>query len=290
MNIQGLLNVLIDGVSYGILIFLISIGLSITLGLMKFINLAHGGFAMIGGYSMVSLTTSLGIGYIPSLLLSVVVSGGIGAILEKILIRRVYKKTELQHVLFSIGLAFFLSAIFNIFYGPQQQIIDIPTLINSNLKFFSINILSYRLYIVAIGLISLGLILYLFNGTIFGAKVRASVDSRPTAESIGINVSKIFAITFSLGAAFAGLAGAIAIPALGLDPSFPFKYLVIMLMVVAIGGAGSIIGSFFASVFLGVIDALFKYLSPEIGSYIIYLILVLTMIFFPNGILKAIKK
>ncbi|CAM5219534.1 Branched-chain amino acid transport system permease protein OS=Castellaniella defragrans OX=75697 GN=HNR28_001881 PE=3 SV=1 [Castellaniella defragrans] len=142
----------------------------------------------------------------------------------------------------------------------------------------------YRLFILLAGIVALILLATLFHKTLFGARVRAAVDSQATARSIGIPVSRLFALTFGLGAAFAGLGGALAISLLGLDPSFPLKYLVIVLMVVAMGGPASILGAFVAALFLGTADALFKYYIPETGSFVIYALLVLTLIFLPQGL------
>lgn len=284
MNPSGLLTVVVDGIAYGMLLFLFSIGLSITLGLMRFINLAHGAFAMAGGYVLVVLVGMTGLPFLLALPVAFAATGLLGAALERTVIRHVYRKSELQQVLFSIGLAFAAGAIANILFGPQQQPIPLPGWATQMLGFAGIAISGYRLFVMACGLVALTALIALFNHTLFGARVRAAVDKRVTAEGIGINVSRLFAVAFSLGAAFAGLGGALAVGFLGLDPSFPLKYLVIVLMVVAIGGPGSIAGSFAAALFLGVADALSKYWLPEIGGFVIYAILVMVMITMPKGI------
>lgn len=286
MNLLGLLTVLVDGLAYGMLLFLFSIGLSITLGLMRFINLAHGAFAMCGGYLMVVLVGSAGVPFLLALPLIFVLTGAIGAVLERGLITHIYKKPELQHVLFSIGLAFVAGAIANIIFGPQQQPVPLPDWANAPVHLLGVATTGYRLFILVAGVCALLALLGLFHRTLFGARVRAAVDMRGTAESIGINVTRLFALTFGLGAAFAGLGGALAVGFLGLDPSFSLKYLVIVLMVVAIGGPGSIAGSFVAALFLGLTDAVFKYYLPGIASFVIYALLVLTMIFMPRGIFR----
>lgn len=286
MNLEGLLTVLVDGLAYGMLLFLFSIGLSITLGLMRFINLAHGAFAMCGGYLMVVLVGSLGLPFLAALPVAFVATGLVGAVLERSLITHLYRKPELQHVLFSIGLAFVAGAIANILFGPQQQPIPMPEWASARVELLGTWTTGYRVFVMAAGLVALGLLLALFHRTLFGARVRAAVDLRGTAESIGINVSRLFALTFGLGAACAGLGGALAVGFLGLDPSFPLKYLVIVLMVVAIGGPGSIVGSFVAALFLGTADALFKYYVPAVGSFVIYGLLVLGMVFLPHGLTR----
>ncbi|MDM0078135.1 branched-chain amino acid ABC transporter permease [Variovorax sp. J2P1-59] len=286
MNVQGFTTVLVDGLAYGMLLFLFSIGLSITLGLMRFINLAHGAFAMCGGYLMVVLVGGLGMPFLLALPATFVATGLVGAVLERLLIAHVYRKLALQHVLFSIGLAFVASAIANIMFGPQQQPIPLPDWAVAKVTLLGTWTTGYRVFIMVCGTLALCLLLALFHRTLFGARVRAAVDLRGTAESIGINVTRLFALTFGLGAACAGLGGALAVGLLGLDPSFPLKYLVMTLMVVAIGGPGSILGSFIAALSLGLADGLFKYYVPAVGSFVIYALLVLTMIFMPSGLIR----
>lgn len=286
MNVHGFLTVVIDGLAYGMLLFLFSIGLSITLGLMRFINLAHGAFAMCGGYLMVVLVAGLGVPFLLALPAAFLGTGAIGALLERVLIAHVYRKSELQHVLFSIGLAFVAGAVATIVFGPQQQPIPLPEWASARVNVLGTWTTGYRVFVMGAGLLALLLLLALFHRTLFGARVRAAVDQRQTAESIGINVARLFARTFGLGAACAGLGGALAVGFLGLDPSFALKYLVIVLMVVAIGGPGSILGSFIAAIFLGLADALFKYYLPATGSFVIYALLVLSMVFSPQRLFR----
>ncbi|ADZ71555.1 branched-chain amino acid ABC transporter permease [Polymorphum gilvum] len=281
---SGALTVVVDGIAYGMLLFLFSIGLSITLGLMRFVNLAHGAFAMCGGYVAVMLLNRFGVPFLLTLPAAFVGAGLIGMVAERTVIRHVYGMPELRQVLFSIGLAFAAGAIANILFGPQQQPVLLPAALTMRIEVFGVGTTVYRLFVTFCGIVAVVGLTYLFNNTRFGAKVRAAVDSRRTAEGIGINVDRLFVMAFGLGAAFAGLGGALGVGIVGLDPSFPFKYLVIVLMVVVIGGPGSILGSFAAANFLGVTDAVFKYLVPEVGSFVIYGLLVLVLIFFPKGL------
>lgn len=283
MNLLGLASVILDGIAYGMLLFLFSIGLSVTLGLMRFINLAHGAFAMCGGYIAVVLLNQFGVPYVLTLIPAFVLTGLVGIGAERLVIRHLYRRSELQQVLFSIGLAFAAGAVADIFFGPNQQPVLLPDWMVARYELFGLGLSGYRLFIIASGIAALIVLLALFNATLFGARVRAAVDRRQTAEGIGINVGKLFALTFGLGAGFAGFGGALAVGFLGLDPTFPLKFLVIVLMVVAIGGPGSTLGSLGAALFLGFTDALFKYLLPEVGGFVIYGVLVLVMIFMPQG-------
>jgi branched-chain amino acid transport system permease protein len=280
----NVLTVMADGIAYGMLLFLFSIGLSITLGLMRFINLAHGAFGMLGGYVATRLMNEFGVPFLLVLPLAFLAAGVFGLGLERTLIRFLYRESPLQQVLFSIGLALAASALVTIVFGPQQQLVRLPAGLNMRLDIFGVPINSYRLFLIGLGIVLAGGMIALFNYTLFGARIRASVDNRRAAEGIGIKVDRLFAVTFSLGAGLAGLGGALAVDFLGLDPTFPFKYLVIVLMIVAIGGPGSIGGSLVAAVALGVIDALFKYFVPEVGSFVIYAFLVAILTLYPKGL------
>lgn len=283
----NLAGVVFDGLSYGMLLFLFSIGLSITLGLMRFINLAHGAFAMVGGYTAVYMTGPAGLPFLLALPAAFAVAGVIGYGLELVVIRHVYRVPELQQVLFSIGLAFVATALATIAFGPQQQAVTLPGWLSGRLMVGGaggLGLGSYRLFLVLVAAVAAVALVLLFNRTLFGARIRAAVDHRRAAEGIGIRVERLFAVTFALGAAMAGLGGALAVDSLGLDPTMPLKYLILVLMIVAIGGPGSIAGSLGAALVLGVVDALFKYEVPELGSFVIYGLLVVLLLVFPRGI------
>jgi branched-chain amino acid transport system permease protein len=281
---NGFASVAADGVAYGMLLLLFSVGLSVTLGLMRFINLAHGAFAMCGGYVATTLLQSAQLPFLLILPAAFLVTALVGVLIERSVIRHVYAMPALQQVLFSIGLAFAASAVATIIFGPQQQAVLLPDWLAGHVDIVGVRVGSYRLFLVFAGLVTAACLMLLFNRTLFGAKIRASVDNRRTAEGIGINVDRLFALTFGLGAGLAGLGGALSVGFLGLDPTFPFKYLTVVLMVVAIGGPGSIGGSFVAALFLGIVDALFKYYLPAVGSFVVYGLLVATMIFLPRGL------
>jgi branched-chain amino acid transport system permease protein len=280
----NLLGVIADGLSYGMLLFLFSIGLSITLGLMRFINLAHGAFAMVGGYVTVTMVNDAGLPFLLTLPAAFVVAGVVGLVLERLVIRFIYREPALQQVLFSIGLAFFASALATIIFGPQQQPIALPSWLSGRVTVLGVTVGANRVFLTVVGAIAAALLVALFNHTLFGARIRAAVDHRRAAEGIGIRVQQIFAVTFALGAAMAGLGGALAVDSLGLDPSMPFKFLIAVLMIVAIGGPGSIAGSLVASVVLGVVDAVVKYEVPELGPFVIYVLLVGILLVFPRGL------
>ncbi|MCV9936320.1 branched-chain amino acid ABC transporter permease [Boseaceae bacterium BT-24-1] len=280
---SSLVAVLVDGVAYGMLLFLSAVGLSVTLGLMRFINLAHGAFAMVGAYLAV-VVVAAGLPFLLALPLVFVVVGAFGIAIERTAIRHLYRRSALEQVLFSIGLAFALGALANLIFGPQQQAIQTPAWLTGRVALAGLDITSYRLFLIAMGAATAIALIYLFEHTLFGARIRAAVDNRRAAEGIGIQVERLFALTFGLGAALAGLGGALSVEMLGLDPAFALKYLTMLLMVVAIGGAGSIEGSLLAALGLGTIDALFKYLLPEAGGFVIFGLLVAVLLVKPAGL------
>lgn len=279
----SLVAVIIDGIAYGMLLFLSAVGLSVTLGLMRFINLAHGGFAMVGAYLAV-VVVDAGLPFLLALPLVFVAVGMFGIAIERTAICHLYRRSALEQVLFSIGLAFTLGALANLIFGPQQQAIQTPSWLGGQVALLGFEIASYRLFLIAMGAATAIGLIYLFEHTLFGARIRAAVDNRRAAEGIGIQVEHLFALTFGLGAALAGLGGALSVEMLGLDPAFALKYLTMLLMVVAIGGAGSIEGSLLAALALGTIDAVFKYTLPEAGGFVIFGLLVAVLLVKPAGL------
>ena len=278
------MTVLFDGIASGMLLFLISVGLSVTLGLMNFVNLAHGAFAMVGGYVCVTLLNRLGVPFLLSLPLAALATAAVGVLLERVLYRRLYGATHLDQVLFSISLVFMSMAAASYFFGANQQPLQLPEFLRGQFKLPGVDMGVYRLFLIVVsGLIAWGL-QALVSGTRFGAQLRASVDNPRAARGVGINVERIFTLTFALGTALAGVGGAMGVEMLGLDPGFPVKYVVYFLIVVAVGGSGSITGSLVASLILGVVDVAGKYYVPEVGSFLIYAVMVLTLVFRPQGL------
>jgi branched-chain amino acid transport system permease protein len=282
--ITSLIGVLFDGLAYGSLLFLISIGLSVTMGLMNFINLAHGAFAMLGGYAAVIAMSRLGIPFLPSLVIAFVLSGAVGALLERVLYRRLYRATHLDQVLFTIGLTLMSIATATWFFGPGQQPVRLPPFLTGQVHVLGIDLGAYRLFLIAMVAVATLLLTYLVERTRFGAQIRASVDNQQASVGLGINVERVFSVTFALGSALAGLGGGLGIDVLGLDPTFPLKYMVYFLLVVAVGGAGTIRGPLIAALLLGVVDVAGKYYVPQIGSFVIYAAMVLLLLLFPSGL------
>lgn len=277
-------GVLFDGIAYGSLLFLVSVGLSVTMGLMNFVNLAHGAFAMLGGYTCVLAMTRLGAPFLLTFPLAFIVTAIAGAVLERTLYRRLYKASHLDQVLFSVGLCFVAIATATYFFGPTQQPVRLPAFLEGQWHVSGLDLGIYRLFLIAVVLVVTLALGYLVKHTRFGAQVRAAVDDPDVSAGVGINVNRVFTLTFALGSGLAGLGGALGIDLLGLDPTFPFKYLVYFLLVVSVGGAGTIKGPAVAALVLGVFDVAGKYYVPEVGAFVIYVLMVVLLITFPAGL------
>jgi len=279
-----MLTILFDGVAYGMLLFVLAVGLAVTLGLMNFVNLAHGAFAMAGGYVTVVLMNRYGVPFLACLPLAFLASAAIGAILERTLYRRLYDRPHLDHVLFSIGLVFMAVAAVDYAMGSQQQVVRLPAWLTGRFDLAGIGIGKYRTFLIVIcGLLALILQLTL-SFTRFGIRLRAAVDDRRVARGLGIPVNAIFAATFAVGSGRAGLGGALGAEILGLDPTFPLKFMIYFLIVVVVGGSASIIGPFVAALVLGIADVAGKYYVPALGTFVIYTLMIAILIVRPQGL------
>ena len=277
-------SILFDGLAYAMFLFITSVGLSVTMGLMGFVNLAHGAFAMAGGYIVVSLTRDLGIGFVPSLGIAAVTVGAASVVFERGLYRRLYKATDLEQVLLTIGLAFMAIAIFTYFYGPIPKSVPLPTWLQGDINLGFRAFPSYRAFLIGLGVVLICVLWYAFERTNIGAKIRAAVDNRRMAESVGINVDRLFTLTFAVGSGLAALGGGLAIQLFGLSPSFAVLYLVLFLIVVAVGGLGSLKGTLLAAILLGVCDTAGKYVFADAGGFFIYALAVLILLIKPAGL------
>ncbi len=276
-------SILFDGLAYAMFLFITSVGLSITMGLMGFVNLAHGAFAMAGGYVVVTLTRNLGIDFVPALLIAAVVVGAVSVVFERGLYRRLYKATDLEQVLLTIGIAFMAIATATYFYGPIPKSVPLPAWLQGDINLGFRTFPSYRAFLVVLGAVLISVLWFAFEKTNIGAKIRAAVDNRRMAESVGINVDLLFTLTFAVGSGLAALGGGLAIQLFGLSPSFAVLYLVLFLIVVAIGGLGSLKGTLLAALLVGVVDTGGKYMLAEAGGFFIYAITIIVLLIKPAG-------
>jgi len=282
-------TILFDGIAYGMLLFILAVGLSVTMGLMNFINLAHGAFAMVGGYLTVVLMQRFDVPFLVCLPMAFAGAALLGAVLERTLYRPMYRKPHLDQVLFSIGLAFMAVASVDYFVGSQQQIMQLPEWLKGRTELgtgtpWELGMGHYRLFIIAVcAALTVGL-QYVLSATRFGSRLRASVDDPRVAAGMGINVNVVFAMTFAVGSGLAGLGGALGAEVLGLDPTFPLKFMVYFLIVVAVGGTSSITGPLLAALLLGVADVAGKYYLPKLGAFIVYSLMLAILMWRPQGL------
>jgi branched-chain amino acid transport system permease protein len=281
---QALISILFDGIAYGMLLFIIAVGLSITMGLMGFINLAHGAFAMAGGYATLSLTQASGVPFPLALALAFLVIGGASMVVERVLYARLYRASELDQVLLSIGLVFMATAAFTFFYGPSPQRVAVPDYLRGQIDLGVRAFPTYRVFLIAVGLGLMAALWLLFERTLIGARIRAAVDNRRMAQSVGIDVEVLFTWTFAFGSGLAAVGGGLAVEVIGLSPTFAIQYLVFFLIVVTVGGAGSLWGAFVAALLLGFLDNAGKYLWPEGGAFFIYIGTVALLLRKPDGL------
>ncbi|MGC1778913.1 MAG: branched-chain amino acid ABC transporter permease [Xanthobacteraceae bacterium] len=277
-------GMLFDGIAYGMLLFLMSVGLSVTLGMMNFVNLAHCSFAMLGGYVTVTLMNAFGWPFLATLPAAFLAAAAASVVLERLFFRRFYNAGELNQCLLTIGIVFVSIAGAAYIYGTDQQPMRLPAYLQGSIIFAGLDLAVYRLFLIGTALAITVVLMATVEATRFGAQVRAAVNNQRMARGLGIDVDRLFAITFALGSGLAGLGGALAIAMLGLDPSFALTYLIYVLIVVSVGGLGSIVGSFAAAMLLGVSDMAGKYYIPAFGSVLIYLVMMAMIMWRPAGL------
>jgi branched-chain amino acid transport system permease protein len=278
------LTILFDGVAYGMLLFVLACGLSVTLGVMNFINLAHGSFAMTGGYVAAYLVNRQGVPFLACLPAAFLVVGAAGALMERTLYRAVYAKPHLDQVLFSIGLVFMAVTAVDYALGSMQQNIQVPSWLQGRFDIEWVGIGKYRLFLIVVcGALTVAL-QGVLSRTRFGSQLRASVDDRRVASGLGLDVSRIFLLTFAVGSGLAGLGGALGAELLGLDPIFPLKFMIYFLIVCSVGGTTTITGPLLAALLLGIADVTGKYYVPKLGAFIVYTLMIVILLVRPQGL------
>lgn len=282
--LSTLITLLVDGLAYGLMLFLISVGLTITLGVMRVVNLTHSTFAMIGGYLALGLMQATGMGFIASVVAAALGTMVIGALLERTLYRWVYRSNELGQLLMTIGMAFVATAVVKNLAGPQIQSLVLPAWLTGNWSFGAVDVSVYRVFVMAVSGSIAAMLWLVLERTSFGASLRAAVDNPRMARCVGINVPRIFAITFAAGCGLAALGGSLGAQMLPLEPYYGLKYLVLVMIVVAVGGLGSLRGSFYAAVLLGLLDTLGRYYIPALGGFIIYISVLVILLLKPRGL------
>jgi branched-chain amino acid transport system permease protein len=281
-----LANLLIDGLAYGMVLFVIAVGLSVTLGLMRFVNLAHGAFAMVGGYATALLVREAQWNFWLALLMALVLTAALGALLEALVLRHLYRRTELEQVLFTIGLAFFMIASTNALAGPQVQTIPLPPLLAGSVDLGFRTLPAQRLLVLGAGLLVAAAAAWTVAKTRFGVWLRAAVDHPETAATLGIPIRRVQCASFAVGAGLAALGGVLGAELMPLEPYYALKYLVLVLVVVAVGGMGSIGGSLLAAVALGIVETASKYFASQWGSLFFFVAMAMMLAWRPQGLTR----
>jgi len=277
-------SMVLGGVAAGMVLFIVSVGLSVTMGLMGFVNLAHGGFAMLGGYAIALAMKHWGLGFVPALIFGFVVTAALSAVLERLLYSRLYRATELDQVLFTIGLVFMMIASVTVLVGPENQPLTLPASLRGQVNLGITHYRTYSVFLIVAGILIVSGLWLVFERTRTGAQIRAAVENRRMAESLGINIGRLFTLTFALGSGMAALGGGLGAEFLGLDPQYALKYLVYFLIVVAVGGLGRVTGVFYAALLIGVLDFALKKYVPSGGTAFIYALTILLLLWRPQGL------
>jgi len=280
-------SMLLGGVAAGMVLFIVSVGLSVTMGLMGFVNLAHGGFAMLGGYVIALTMKYWGLGFVPALLVGFVAIAALSAVLERLLYSRLYRAAELDQVLFTIGLVLMMIASVTVLVGPENQPLALPAFLRGQINLGIVQYRTYSVALIVVGILIVTGLWLAFDRTRTGAQIRAAVDNRRMAESLGINIGRLFTLTFAFGSGMAALGGGLGAEFLGLDPQYALKYLVYFLIVVAVGGLGRVTGVFYAALLIGVLDFTLKKYLPQGGTAFIYALTILLLLWRPHSLFGA---
>jgi len=277
-------SILLDGVAYAMILFMITVGLSMTMGLMRVVNMAHGAFAMLGGFLAATLPGLFGLPPLMAILVAIAAVAAVAFPIERWLIRRFYRRPELDQVLVTIGLMFVMISLATLLFGSGVTALKLPDTMLGTVDIGARSIPRHRLWVMALGVAVLSVLWLSVERSSFGILVRASVDNAPIAQAMGINTTRVYAIAFAAGAGLAALGGIAGAELLPMEPAYASKYLVVFLAVVAVGGHGTLLGSFVAALLLGVVDTATKYLLPQLSSIVFFLTMFLVLLIRPQGL------
>jgi branched-chain amino acid transport system permease protein len=277
-------SVALHGTAFGMILYVISVGLSVTMGLMGFANLAHGVFAMAGGYVLTSMISRFGVPFPLALAIAFATVGAASVVLERLLYSRLYGAGDLEQVMFTIGLIFIAVAVARMIFGTLQQPVLLPDYLKGQFPLLGRDFPAYRVFIIAFSAVMVGILWFGVERTRWGAMVRAAVDNRGMAQSIGIDTRKLFTLTFALGSGLAGLGGALGAEIIAIQPTYPFENLVYFLIVVSVGGLGTLRGPFVAALLIGIADTATKYWYPQYGAFLIYVATIAVLLWRPAGL------
>src|SRR3954469_5560687 len=282
--LSSLVSVAFHGTAFGMILYVISVGLSVTMGLMGFANLAHGVFAMAGGYVLTSMISRFGVPFPLALVIAFATVAAGSVVLERLLYSRLYTARDLEQVMFTIGLIFVAVAVARMIFGTLQQPVFLPDYLKGQFPLLGRDFPTYRVFIIAFSAVMVAILWFGVERTRWGAMVRAAVDNRAMAQSIGIDTRKLFTLTFALGSGLAGLGGALGAEIIAIQPTYPFENLVYFLIVVSVGGLGTLRGPFVAALLIGIADTAIKYWYPQYGAFLIYVATIAALLWRPAGL------
>ncbi|WP_079527705.1 branched-chain amino acid ABC transporter permease [Halobacillus hunanensis] len=276
---------LINGVSYGMLLFVITCGLALVFGILGVLNLAHGSLYMIGSYVAYSLTTTFTQSFWTALIVAPLAVAVIALVIERTLLRVTYQLGHLSQVLLTFGLAYVFHDLTKWIWGSNVLSIRVPDLLSGSVTIVGQTFPLYRLVVIGVGIIIAAGLWWIQNKTRWGAIIRAGLSDREMIGALGVNINLVFTTIFVLGGILAGFGGVVASPILGLYPDMEFQTLILALIVLVIGGLGSIAGTFTASVLVGVLETFGRYLFPELSMFLIFGLMAMILVWRPSGLL-----
>ena len=303
MSATLLLIQLLNGLQYGVLLFLLAAGLTLVFGIMSFVNLAHGSLYMLGAYA-----AALAYGATGSFVLAVLAAMGtalaLGLLLEVLIVSRLYRRDHLDHVLATFGLVMFFNELVRLVWGPQPMFVQVPEVLAGTVPLFGFNYPAYRFAIIAVGLLVAVGSYWLIHKTRVGMLIRAGAQNPQLVGALGVNIGLLNAMLFGVGAMLAGLAGAMAGPLLSVQSGMGEPVLITTLVVIVIGGIGSVSGALYAALIVGVVDTLGRVLlplllrqvaersvadaaGPALASMLVYLLMALVLALRPHGLFPA---
>lgn len=284
-----LLSILFTGTAYAMVLYIISVGLSITMGLLGIANLAHGAFAMAGGYLLITFLNRFAVPFTLALVLTAAIVAAASVVLERVLYAKVYRAGEFDQVLLSMGLIFVASAVAHYIYGPIPQTVAVPAALTGKLDLGLRTFPLYRVFLIAIGIVIFVTLLLVIERTSTGMRIRATVDNRAMAEAVGIDTKKLFSVVFAAGSALAAIGGGLGGDMIAITPGYPLENLAYFLIVVSIGGLGTVSGPFVAALLLGIGDSACKIIAPQFGAFFIYVSLFGFLLLRPGGLLNRVQ-
>jgi branched-chain amino acid transport system permease protein len=284
--LTGFITTLLDGLAYGMVLFIISVGLTITMGLMRIVNLAHGAFAMIGAY-VAAVSIEAGWSWVAGALFGSAAAGAAGGLAEVTLYRPLYKRGELAQMLLTFGLVFVVTGLLTLAFGVEFKRIPLPESLSGDVSLGFRTYPLYRLFLIGIGALLAAALWLGIDRSLYGARLRAAVDNPAMARGVGMNVDRLFTGTFVLGCGLAGFGGVLGSELLLVEPTYALKHLVTFLVVVVVGGHASFKGSFAAALLLGSVETLGKFYFPWLAPYVSFVLVLVLLLWRPHGVLPA---